>query len=75
MVDTIKFMEKCQKAVSLVSQIPNTARLFSSSYVDNTISSLYSRLKSTKISMGKLAVTIKKTKSYTTLKKASNSIQ
>ena len=60
---------KMPKSVSLVSQIPSTARLFSSSYVDNTISSLYSRLKSTKISMGKLAVTIKKTKSSTTLKK------
>lgn len=60
---------KMPKTVSLVSQIPTTARIFSSRYVDNTISSLYSRLKSTKTSMGKLAATIKITKSITTLKK------
>lgn len=60
---------KMPKTVSLVSQIPITARLFSSSYVDKTISSLYSRLKSTKTSMSKLATTIKKTKNIKTLKK------
>ncbi|PKL67799.1 MAG: pseudomurein-binding protein [Methanobacteriales archaeon HGW-Methanobacteriales-1] len=64
-----KIYGKMPKSVYLVSQIPKTARKFSSSYVDKTISSLYSRLKSTKISKGKLAATIKKTKNTTTLKK------
>lgn len=60
---------KMPTTVSLVSQIPTNARLFSSTYVDQRITSLYSQLKSTKTSMSKLAATIKITKNLTTLKK------
>lgn len=61
-----KIYGKMPNTVYLVSQIPTTARLFSSSYIDNKISSLYSKLKSTKSGMNKLAVTIRKTKSTST---------
>lgn len=60
---------KIPTSVSLVSQIPANARLFSSSYVDQRISSLYSQLKTTRKSMSKLAATIKITKNLKTLKK------
>lgn len=63
---------KMPVSVSLESQIPSTARLFSSTYVDQRISSLSSQLKTTRTSMSKLAATIKKTKNLTTLKKLQN---
>ncbi len=63
---------KMPTSVSLVSQIPTTARLFSSSYVDQQISSLSTQIKTTRSSMSKLAATIKITKNLTTLKNLQN---
>ena len=60
---------KMPASISLVSQIPSTARIMSSSYVDSRIKSLTAQLKSTKKSVSKLAAIIKITKNTTTLKK------
>lgn len=60
---------KMPSKVSLVSQIPTTARLLSSSNVDKKIKSLSTQLKSTKKSISALIALMKKTKSTTTLKK------
>lgn len=60
---------KMPASISLVSQIPSTARIMSSSYVDSRIKSLTAQLKSTKKSVSKLAAIIKITKNTSTLKK------
>ena len=60
---------KLPTSISLNSQIPSTARVMSSSYVDSRIKSLTAQLKSTRTSMSKLAATIKVTNNSITLKK------